>query len=169
MTVSGIIRSFVMDSVRHEDDAETAQLREATRRLFHERHAELTDDQKQILEEISDQLDEGDRAKSSRLCPECSRRFVLVTANQEELDCCQRCKSIWLDTGELQHLSGLIDEIPGRALKSRASKRCCPICKQAMVEYQFARGTNLMVDACPNDHGVYLQQGELKRILQIEE
>lgn len=136
--------------------------------MIHDRHGELSDDEKQMLEEISDQLGEDDRKRSSRLCPECHRRFVLVTANKEELDCCKKCRSIWLDTGELQHLSGLLDEIPGRALKSRESKRSCPMCKQAMMEYQFARGTNLMVDACPNDHGVYLQRGELERILQID-
>ena len=63
-------------------------------------------------------------------------------------------------------MTRLLDDVPGRHLTHRNSKLRCPVCERQMLEFQFSRGSNLMVDRCASGHGVYLQDQELARALR---
>jgi len=123
--------------------------------------------QKRLLIEIQQRLDDEDFEESGRCCPECLQNMLRLRIEDTCVDFCRDCRSFWFDAGELSHFTDLLRDIPGEELSHRASKFKCPVCQQAMLEYQFRRGSNLMVDGCGEHHGVYLQDHELIRAFEI--
>lgn len=120
-----------------------------------------------MLEKIGDQL-QSDRARESkRKCPECRRPFRIVRVGRIELDCCRYCRSIWFDPIELRFFSRQSKDIPSDHLTSRVSKYRCPDCDAQLVEYVFMNPNTLLVDRCPKNHGVYLEDRELERVFEI--
>lgn len=128
---------------------------------------ELSEEDKEMLEEAERQIEEGPARQSPRECPSCGNRFRLVEMNETEVDWCPSCKSCWLDKGELAELAETDKDVPGSYLFSRKSKRDCPECGEKMKEYVYQRGSNLLVDRCP-EHGVFLDNGELERTLKMK-
>jgi Zn-finger nucleic acid-binding protein len=104
---------------------------------------------------------------SDRLCCECSKPFLLVTIDDTELDYCPRCHSFWFDTCELQHFTHAITEVPGARYKTRPSRYTCPVCREQMRESVFIKPFNLLVDMCIHRHGVYLEDQEIHRALEL--
>lgn len=127
----------------------------------------LADDDQKTLQQIDDQLKQSNLPKSSKDCPECGRSLEIVTVAGIQLDCCRFCRGTWFDPGELQFFSGQSKEIPSDHLQHRASRYQCPVCQTKMTEYVFANPSNLLVDRCPNGHGVYLEDRELQRVFEI--
>jgi len=121
-------------------------------------------DKDAIVDFIEEELTRDDLPQSEKLCPECGRNFSLLTVSTMEIDCCPHCKSLWFDEGELMTLSGYSKDVPAVDLASRKSKLKCPACGEHMNEYVFQLKSNLLVDKCLKNHGVYLQSGELKRV-----
>lgn len=130
-------------------------------------HENLTSAERAVLVSIARQLEDPNLSESSKDCPECGRPFLLVNVKNLEIDCCRFCHGIWFDPGELQMLSHLTKEIPSDHLKHRQSRYRCPVCQTEMVEYVFINPRNLLVDRCPNGHGVYLEDRELERVFEI--
>ena len=126
---------------------------------------ELSESRQHVLNEVQRLLANEDWSESKRDCPECSRQFIVLTVVDVPVDYCRTCRSFWFDAGELREVTQLLEDIPGADLAHRDSRLDCPICDEAMTEYQFARGDNLLVDQCPQRHGVYLQDQELSRAL----
>ena len=133
--------------------------------LSHSDH--LTYDERRLLKELAEQVSSGELQESRRCCPECYRPFVLATVSGIELDCCPKCRGIWFDPGELQAFSHQEKEIPSDDKAHRPSRFRCPDCDAEMVEYTFVNPHSLMVDRCPNGHGVYLEDRELERVFEI--
>jgi Zn-finger nucleic acid-binding protein len=100
---------------------------------------------------------------------------VVVEREGIELDWCLHCAGLWFDEGELELLAEktgrrLEAEDVGLAATERGSGkgRRCPRCKKKMDEVAAGRRLPVQVDRC-DDHGVWLDRGELGRILgQIE-
>ncbi len=124
---------------------------------------ELTNEQNKILESIDNQLNSNKLKQSNKECPECKRDFKIITVNNIEIDCCIYCKSYWFDFGELKSITNLIKDAPSDNLRNRKSKYQCPVCNKQMNECVFLQPGNLLVDKCIDEHGVYLESGELKR------
>jgi len=120
-----------------------------------------------ILESINNQLKESEHTKSKLICPECHRNFVIVKVKGIEMEYCLFCKGCWLEEEELKSLSESTSEIPVPGLRERKSRYKCPVCKAGMTECVFKRRHNLLVDKCPRDHGIYLENKELERVLRI--
>lgn len=122
----------------------------------------------ELMERLRELTEQKQLPKSKRNCPECSKAMALFRLPGINLDGCRKCKSYWFDDGELQQFTRETDDVPATylGLASRPTDRCCPRCRVAMQEVQFDRGSNLLVDACPKGHGVYLQSGELDRALR---
>lgn len=119
------------------------------------------------LDGIEAQLFEDNHHKSQICCPECGRRCIVVVVDGVEIDCCLRCKGYWFEPGELKDLSREARDIPGDNLQHRRSKYKCPVCGRKMAEHVFRRHHNLLVDRCPDHHGVYLESGELERVFTM--
>lgn len=90
---------------------------------------------------------------------------MILEHNEVELDYCPNCEGIWLDQGELELLLDISDEridlshIPG----SQKGKRRCPRCGKKMIKGNFP-GTEVEVDICTRDGGLWLDKGELQQI-----
>ncbi len=127
----------------------------------------LSDQQRELLRSIDRQVNDPTPVESKIICPECRRFMAVVKIREMEVDCCRFCRSIWFDPGELQTLSGQEKEIPSDHLAHRPSKYECPVCRAEMTEYVFVNPHNLLVDRCPNGHGVYLEDRELERVFDL--
>ena len=128
---------------------------------------ELTYDERRLLRDLNASLANGELPTSPRNCPECANPFALAKIQGVELDCCPKCRGMWFDPGELQVFSGQPKEIPSEDKVSRASRFHCPDCGALMTEFAFVNPHSLLVDRCPNGHGVYLEDGELERVFEI--
>jgi len=99
------------------------------------------------------------------LCPVCKKQIMILEYNEVELDYCPICEGVWLDQGELELLLELGDkhidlsDIPN----FEKSKRRCPRCRKKMVKENFP-GTEVEVDICTRDGGLWLDKGELQKI-----
>lgn len=105
-------------------------------------------------------------------CPACSNNLTpLETQNGVELDECLVCNGVWLDKGELEQLCAATHPIPSRLLKPRSEaklqlrpegSRPCPRCGHFLV-CSVVKGVRL--DLCSDCQGLWLDQGELNRLL----
>ncbi len=91
-----------------------------------------------------------------------------------EIDTCPECAGLWFDGNEMaRFLQGgtlkreflQVAEIEplqsvGYSISTRA--RACPRCREAMEERSFG---DVSVDVCPTCQGIFLDDGELRRIL----
>lgn len=99
------------------------------------------------------------------LCPVCKKEMMILEYNDVELDYCPICEGIWLDQGELELMLGMRDQridlsdIPDSA----RSKRRCPRCRKKMTKAHFP-DTEVEVDICTRDGGLWLDKGELQQI-----
>lgn len=61
------------------------------------------------------------RTGGSRRCPVCPDTELVLTQRQGvEIDCCPKCRGVWLDRGELDKL--IEDSTPGSAEASKPRK-----------------------------------------------
>jgi len=79
-----------------------------------------------------------------------------------EIDKCPKCLGIWFDANELDKLSG------GKALEGSiftarvlGKELRCPACN---VDMEFMTVENVTIDHCPKCDGVWLDDGELKKL-----
>lgn len=106
-------------------------------------------------------------------CPACKDPMIILELNQVEVDYCTSCKGIWLDRGELELIfSQEADKEISKSFSFRyniaEAKKKCPICKKKMDKAEFEQ-TGIIIDKCKNDHGLWLDSGELKSILKTDE
>jgi Zn-finger nucleic acid-binding protein len=92
--------------------------------------------------------------------------MVILELEGVELDYCQECGSIWLDSGELELLLG---EQAGKVLadfekeeRSKEKKLRCPACHQKMEKVVCG---NTHLDKCANEHGIWFDEGELAEMI----
>jgi hypothetical protein len=103
----------------------------------------------------------------TRKCPSCREPLIVAEYRGIEIDVCPSCGGIWLDRGELEALAGTA--VPAQGPPDRGlgpPERDCPVCVAKLVKDRYGR-TNVVVDKCPHGDGVWLDQGELERILAV--
>ncbi len=128
---------------------------------------ELSEREKGWLADIERQVHDSKTPYSSRHCVECGRPFMLITLDDMEIEYCRWCKSTWFDPSELRHFTHEPKDIPSDDSKSRVSERKCPDCGAYMREYVYLKPFWVLVDRCPNGHGIYLQDKELEQIFEL--
>lgn len=103
-------------------------------------------------------------------CPACKNPMIILELNQVEIDYCNSCKGIWLDSGELELIFSNSDQksvsesfIP-KPNHQEAARRC-PICKKKMEKVEF-ENSGIVLDRCTNNHGLWFDNGELKSLLK---
>lgn len=94
------------------------------------------------------------------------------------IDECFDCRGLWFNAGELRKVRDAADpdirwldlELNKSADTAEAawSERECPQCGKQMATIAY-RSTGVKVDYCPDDHGIWLDQGELKAIIEALE
>lgn len=104
-------------------------------------------------------------------CPSCSSHLVTLEFAEIEVDYCFKCRGIWLDKGEIEHLiriAGGKDQLM-KTLTSTTTherKRKCPACRRPMEKEFIGKAEKVLLDHCKN-HGMWSEAGELKKILAL--
>ena len=110
------------------------------------------------------------------LCPVCKLDMFVLEFELIEIDRCQECGGVWLDSGELEQMGeragvlrgdllSALGERKGEKPQGRPGRRC-PICRRALLEVKTAGKPPITVDRCPAEHGLWFDRGELKAVVQ---
>ena|SRR5258708_5902143 len=93
-----------------------------------------------------------------------------------EVDECGQCHGTWLDEGELEAIQSTVerdyraelgkqpDSVSGAIDADRQKKRgviACPKCNAEMDVRAYGMGSQIVIDVCPEGHGMWLDAGEL--------
>jgi Zn-finger nucleic acid-binding protein len=96
--------------------------------------------------------------------------MIVVERHGIELDYCLECKGIWFDAGELKLLSTALNidiDLPDWSALPEAHTsekyRRCPRCRAKMSKINVGE---MLVDRCPNGHGLWFDGGELGRFIE---
>lgn len=87
------------------------------------------------------------------MCPECDGMLL------KELDPFLKMSEEQLRQSPLQE--GLFADHPEVELDNLV---CCPLCSQTMRRLNYCGDSGIVIDSCPDGHGVWLDDGELARI-----
>lgn len=102
-------------------------------------------------------------------CPVCRKSMIILEYDQIEIDYCPSCAGCWLDQGELELMLEMDDKIfdLSKFQSAPKGKRRCPRCRKKLRVDTFP-DTDVEVDICPNDGGIWLDKGELLTIAKLE-
>ncbi len=110
------------------------------------------------------------------VCPACKHDMIVIEYHNTELDCCNNCKGVWFDFGELELLlrSQALKEqkeffdgiLKSQEATSSEEKRTCPICGQKMKKTVIGGQPQILVDACRNSHGLWFDGGEVTQLIK---
>jgi len=114
------------------------------------------------------------KEKTSDICPACGQILFVYSIFSIDFEGCPKCKGIWLIKDELRKLKNkasggsmrwLKDEIEDmEKTNARVTNRSCVKCKSTkMVSVIFGK-SSVIVDLCPQCHGVWLDKGEFEAI-----
>ena len=92
--------------------------------------------------------------------------MLVVAFDQIEVDTCPACEGLWLDRGELDLLlaRGGQSATDWAVEEAETGKRRCPHCRRHLLHGPI-RGTSIVVDFCPHQHGLWLDRGELRAVI----
>ncbi|MBN1852999.1 MAG: zf-TFIIB domain-containing protein [Pirellulales bacterium] len=109
------------------------------------------------------------------LCPVCRKPLIIVEYENVELDACPDCCGIWFDAQELQQLFEIAG-IPRQyhdleahldRLPRAGPRRICSRCRSKLIPVRApSHPGNLILDECPNGHGLWFDKGELETLLK---
>lgn len=116
-------------------------------------------------------------------CPRDGQALVArVYEAKIEVDGCNTCKGTWLDKGELESIQATVERDYAEALarphdslrevaisaKARGPIQC-PKCNAEMTARPYGMGSQIVIDVCPDDCGIWLDEGELAALEQFFE
>jgi|ERR1051326_4575715 Zn-finger nucleic acid-binding protein len=112
------------------------------------------------------------------VCPRCDKALFILEYEGIAVDFCHHCRGLWLDAGELELLLKHSGAAPQDRLltfqqeqgsPSKGERMLCPRCDRRMVEVpvQGEDGKQVMIDRCPQGHGLWFDQSELQQLLSF--
>lgn len=103
-------------------------------------------------------------------CPRDKTDLTLGKEHGIEVDRCPTCRGAWYEFEELVALESTVADDEHRIgtveYATRSSDIACPECSQPMRAFNY-RAYNLELDACPGEHGFWLDEGESARVRDI--
>ncbi len=105
-------------------------------------------------------------------CPRDNTGLKHETLHGIQVDACDTCGGIWLDTHELDELEAATSstEEERRATVTFGERKGdlkCPVCTKTMIVFNY-RAHAVEIDMC-DEHGWWLDHGEEKRVREIIE
>jgi Zn-finger nucleic acid-binding protein len=109
-------------------------------------------------------------------CPRCRESMQALKLGATMAHECGACGGLWLDPQSLQQLSDsreqhadivgmLATRVPSAAVPPDVVRYVpCPVCEKLMNRKNFAQSSGVVLDVCAK-HGVWLDRGELERVL----
>jgi Zn-finger nucleic acid-binding protein len=102
------------------------------------------------------------------MCPVCKEPLVAFELEGIEIDHCVSCFGTWLDAGELKSITEAASVSTGelgRSLelsgKGKRTRLRCPRCPSKLREISIGREPAVLLDRCPNGHGLWFDRGEM--------
>jgi len=102
--------------------------------------------------------------------------MIVVEYHNIELDYCNSCKGVWLDSGELELLlkskgleepKAFFDGIfSSQEAASSEKKRNCPICGHKMKKTTIGGQPEILIDVCHDKHGLWFDGGEVAQLIR---
>lgn len=103
-------------------------------------------------------------------CPKCNNELREEKVDTILVNRCDQCGGMWVSQTELTELEDEAwkdeDDKGELEFNKIQSNLNCPECNAAMVRFNY-RYSDLLLDACPNLHGFWLDKGEDKQIEEI--
>lgn len=118
--------------------------------------------------------------QSKTRCYSCDEGLSPEPMGPRLLERCPKCRGIWLYQAQLKEILSQVGQKNEEGLAAVESdghadightfapsrkKRSCPACQKEMENYKF-EGTGIWIDGCPDHHGIWLDQGELRLLAQ---
>jgi hypothetical protein len=115
------------------------------------------------------------KGQSHEACPVDGTMLDLYSLAHVQFEGCPKCHGMWLDKDELRKLKNKIndgqlhwlnrqvDDV--EAVSSIASSRPCPKCPSTKLRSIIFGHSGVVIDSCPNCHGVWLDRGEFDAIV----
>ncbi len=108
-----------------------------------------------------------------RVCPVCGTETAVLELHGTEIDYCFSCGGIWLDSGELEALIGderksleILQSFKDVSPTNKEKKHPCPVCGKSMKKVSVpASESEIIIDKCPKEHGIWFDKDELFRIV----
>ena len=110
------------------------------------------------------------------ICPACKSDMIVVEYNHIELDYCNECHGVWFDSTELELLLKSMNLNSQKLLlnnilsspedKSFEKRRKCPRCRRKMKKTTISEHPEILLDFCPQEHGLWFDGGELSLLLK---
>jgi Zn-finger nucleic acid-binding protein len=109
--------------------------------------------------------------KKDLVCPRDGASLGSATDHGIHIDRCPTCGGAWYDFDELALLEATVaDDDASRAgmieYARRPSELPCPVCARPMQAFNY-RAHNLELDACIQEHGFWLDEGEARRVREV--
>lgn len=107
------------------------------------------------------------------ICPKCGGSLSPREVGEVVVDQCAVCQGIWLDVGELRAVIDFQRQHPESALAADAPAAHyevtgpCPRCggEGNMTRITSLHDDSLVLDSCPVCYGIWLDGGELQRLM----
>lgn len=107
-------------------------------------------------------------------CPVDGSTLEKVTLSSVDVEKCPECQGLWFTKGEIrqaEEAEGVDENWMGfdlwsdhDAFKAEISSRKCPVCSKKLATIIYGP-TQVKVDYCMEEHGVWLDQGEFESII----
>jgi len=119
-----------------------------------------------------------------RRCPVDDFTLRPETYEDVEIDRCPHCRGVWLDAGELETVqvnqdsdfrgvpTSSFDSVNAAVEMAKSASegpRGCLVCEEPLVKKEYFSSSQIMIDACPKGHGMWLDSGELTRLQMFYE
>jgi Zn-finger nucleic acid-binding protein len=112
--------------------------------------------------------------ETADVCPACAGKLNLYTVFSMQFAGCPRCKGVWLIKDELRKLKNRVADGSLRWLNNEIEnvektsaipgRRPCVKCKTTRMVSVIFGGSSILVDWCPQCHGMWLDRGEFEAI-----
>jgi uncharacterized protein len=107
------------------------------------------------------------------ICPACKHDMIVVEYKKVELDYCTNCRGVWFDEGELNLFLNLaggdvksFTAANFSAIESGETIRKCPICSKKMIKSSIKECTEITIDVCPRNDGLWFDGGEVSTVVK---
>jgi Zn-finger nucleic acid-binding protein len=111
----------------------------------------------------------------NKICPICKKQLESAIFHNVEVDYCKKCLGLWFEENELRdakdaadmNLNWLDTDLWKEIKKFVISrdKKICPVCRFPLYEVDYGK-SKIAVDLCNICHGIWLDRGEFKKIME---
>ena len=114
------------------------------------------------------------KENTADICPVCGQNLFVYSIFSMDFEGCPKCKGMWLIKDELRKLKNKVNEGSMRWLNDEiddmgktsalVTNRSCVKCKSTKMVSVIFGNSSVIVDWCPQCHGVWLDKGEFEAI-----